>query len=203
MNWWCIMLGKFSKEEIRKYLKEGMSINEIVMVVMKLGKEIVDEVGNKNYSSEVEFYNDIHGNESPLAYVDDYSTTDVEGAGANIITVKNCKIGETMADMLANDDSDLKVDEVLKNFQTGDNLGNCFLDIGCFISQQIRQMIISSMTVNGKYVFNYIHLGCKRGGNMRLCKREIEAVGLSEEQIEHMLENCECIYAISHKESEN
>ncbi|UJG43630.1 MAG: hypothetical protein K9W46_00260 [Candidatus Heimdallarchaeum endolithica] len=82
------------------------------MAVMKLGKEIVDEVGNKNYSSEEEFYNNIHGNESPLAYVDDYSTTDVEGAGANIITVKNCKIGETMADMLANDDSDLKVDEV-------------------------------------------------------------------------------------------
>ena len=172
--------------------------------IMKIGKEIVDKIGHKDYKSEDDFYEDIHNNTSPLQKIDPVTTGDNLGLGINIFAVKECALGKLMKQMLNSGDKDQNtVKSSMDHFQIRKDEEHSFIDIGCWIMQQIRQMVVSSITLNGEYVFNYVHLACKREGVLKFSEQDIAAMNIPKDKLEKVLEDHECIYAISFKESSN
>ena len=197
------MEANWGIEEVRKLLQEGKPFNEIMTDIMKVGKKIAEKIGHKDYDSPEQFFQEVHEGKSPLFQIDDITLGDEEGLGTNIFAVKVCPLGHLMEEMMnSTEGNDNTVQSVMEGFQFGNGIEHKFLDIGCYITQQIRQMVISSLTVKGKYVFNYIHLGCKKGDRMVLSNHEIEALGIDKAKIEKVLENHECVYAISFEEAE-
>jgi len=198
-----VMGSYLNKERIRKLLEKEGKFSEIMTEIMKIGKEIAEKVGHKDYESPEQFFQELHEGKSPLYQIDEITLGDQEGLGTNIFAVKKCPMGDLMAEMLASKEGiDNTVRSVMDGFQVGNGIEHSFIDIGCYFMQQIRQMVISSLTVKGEYVFNYIHLGCHRGDKMVLNETEIEAIGIDKEKIKEVLENHECVYAISFKEAE-
>jgi len=197
------MKANWGIEEIRKLLKKGKPFNEIMTDVMEVGKKIAEKVGYKDYDSPEQFFQEVHEGKSPLFQIDGITLGNVEDLGTNIFAVKVCPLGHLMNEMMkSTEGNDNTVQRVMEGFQFGNGIKHKFLDIGCYITQQIRQMVISSLSVKGKYVFNYIHLGCRRGDRIVLSNHEIEALGIDKSKIEKILEDYECVYAISFEEAE-
>ncbi len=198
------MESNWGIDEVRELLKQGKPFNEIMTDIMKVGKKIADKIGHKDYSTPEEFFQELHDGKSPLLYIDDITVGDEEELGTNIFTVKKCPLEDLMTEMKnSSEGNDSTVANVMDSFQFGNGITHKFIDVGCYISQQIRQMVISSLSINGKYSFNYIHLGCKKGGQMVLSEHEITALGLDKSKIEKVLETHNCVYAISFEESDN
>ncbi len=193
-------IDEFGIENFRSLLEEGKSYNQIMQEIMKVGSKIVEKVGHKDYGSMDEAMEDIKNHSSPLFYIDKEVVTNFDNVGTNFIGVKKCPFGNLMKTMGETQGNDQKVKTILHNFQIREGEKNTFIDLGCYVAQQLRQMILSSLTVNGEYVLNYIHLGCKRDGKTVLNESEIEAIGLDQEKVRELLEQVECVYAISYKE---
>ncbi|WP_457556843.1 hypothetical protein [Candidatus Harpocratesius sp.] len=187
--------------ELRNMLKEGKPFNEIMTDVMKIGVELAKKVGHKDYSSFEEFMLEIKEHKSPLYYIDEDVITDFESGGTNLIGVKKCPFKDIMKTMSSSGTADANVDTVMNDHHTREGTNDKFIDLGCYVAQQLRQMIISSLTVNGKYHLNYIHLGCdKCTGKRTINKDDLEAINFDQAKLEKLLEQVDCVYAISYKE---
>ncbi len=194
-------IDEIGLEELRNMLKEGKPFNELMTDVMKIGSEIAKKVGHKDYPSFEAAMEDIKNHTSPLFYIDLDVITDFEEEGTNLIGVKKCPFKDIMKTMSESGTADAGVDTVMDDHQTRHEENVKFLDLGCYVAQQLRQMIVSSMSVNGEYVLNYIHLGCDKGTGKRLhSKGDIEAVGINMEMLDRLLDEVDCVYAVSHKE---
>ncbi len=193
-------INEFGIENFRSLLEEGKSYNQIMQEVMKVGSRIVVKVGHKNYASIEEATEDIKNHTSPLFYIDQEVITNFENVGMNFIGVKKCPFRDLMKTMSESEGSDQKVTTILHDFEIREGEKNSFIDLGCYIAQQFRQMILSSLTINGEYLLNYIHLGCKRNGKTSLNESEIDAIGLEQDKVRKLLEEDDCVYAISYKE---
>ena len=195
---------KVNKDYIRSLLKDFTNFDELMLSIMKLGKEISDEHGRKDYNSPEEFFLDIKNETSPLFAIDGDIETDPEGMGTNLICVKQCPLKDLMSEMSNSGTSDNEVDTIMKGHMLRDGEKSNFLDIGCYIMQQLRQMMISSITVKGEYAFNYIHLGCDKGtGKRTISEGDVEAVGINIDALNQLLDKYDCCYTISYKEGQS
>ncbi len=193
-------IDEFGIENFRSLLAEGKSYNEIMQEVMRVGSRIVTKLGHKDYSTMEEAMEDIKNHTSPLFYIDQEVITNFENVGMNFIGVKKCPFRDLMKTMGEANGTDQKVKTILHEFEIREGEKNSFIDLGCYVAQQFRQMILSSLTINGEYLLNYIHLGCKRDGKTTFNESEIEAIGLDQDKVRRLLEEVDCVYAISYKE---
>ncbi len=185
-------------EYVRSILKEGKPINELMQDIMKIGKKISDQIGHKNYSTIEEFLQEIHDGTSPMFELDRETDADVKDSGLNIFSVRKCPLADLMDFMTQSDEvKDHGVSTALNGFQIREGEGHQFIDIGCYIMQQLRQMLISSITIQGEPTLNYMHLACNRSGHKTVYSEgDVADIGISKDLIEQMLENHHCIYAV-------
>ncbi len=186
-------------EFVRSILKEKKPINEIMIDVMKLGKSITDQIGHKDYQSIEEFLEDINAGTSPLFQLDAETDADVKDSGLNIFAVRKCPLADLMDQMKqSGEGQDHLVSTALDGFQVRENEGHQFIDLGCYIMQQLRQMLVSSITIKGEPILNYLHLACKRGDAQEVVHSEgdVAAIGMDKALLEAMLEDHHCVYAI-------
>ncbi|MCF2140458.1 MAG: hypothetical protein K9W44_10440 [Candidatus Lokiarchaeota archaeon] len=197
------MEEKFPIEKIRELLKNGMPLNEIMSRVMKIGAEIVENFGHKDYSSPMELFKEIQDGTSPLNKIEGQLSPVIQDQKTNVFAVKVCPMKKIMQEMSKGDEYDQNVNSVLDDFHLRENetSGN-YSDIGCYIQQQIRQMLISSFTLNGKYDFNLIHLGCDKGKGRNISEGDVEAIKMDREMLSKLLDENDCVYAISVKEGQ-
>lgn len=195
---------KVHKEYIRSLLKDFTNFDELMLTIMKLGKEITEEHGGKDYNSPEEFFLDIKNGTSPLFVIDGDIDTDPEGIGTNLICVKQCPLKDLMNEMSQTNTTDNEVNTIMNGHILREGEKSNFLDIGCYILQQLRQMMISSITVKGNYAFNYIHLGCDKGtGKRTISEGDVEAVGFGKDSLNRLLDKYDCCYTISYKEGQS
>ncbi len=185
-------------EYVRSILKEGKPINELMQDIMKVGKKITDEIGHRDYNSIEEFLEDINAGTSPLFQLDRETDADVKGSGLNIFSVRKCPLADLMDQMTHSEDQrDHGVSTALKGFQIREGEGHEFIDLGCYIMQQLRQMLISSITIKGEPILNYMHLACKRSGHKTVYSEgDVADIEMSKDLLEQMLEDHHCIYAV-------
>ncbi len=183
---------------VRGVLKEGKPINEIMQDIMRIGKKITDEVGHKDYNSFEEFLEEIEKGTSPLQLLDQEIEVDVDDSGLNVIAVKKCALADLMEKMKLSDDThDHLVFSSLDGFQVREGEGQKFIDLGCYIMQQLRQMLISSITIRGEPILNYIHLACQRGGHeVVYCEGDVKDINMSKTVLDDILKDHHCVYAI-------
>ncbi len=192
-----------SLEFVRSLLEEGKPFNVIMQEIMVLGSKLAKEHGHKDYASAEDFFAAIKAGESPLLHIDGDVDTDIEGAGTNLIAVKSCPLKDLMAQMSESKTSDAKVNTVLDGHHLREGEDSNYVDIGCYIVQQLRQMMISSISVNGKYDLNYIHLACDKGtGTRSISKEDVALVKIDKEFLDRILDEYDCIYTISFKEGQ-
>ena len=188
---------------IRSLLEEGKSFTDIMKEVMVIGKKFADDFGHKDYNSPEEFFEDIKKGTSPLVHLDGEVETDVDNTGKNLVCVKHCPMKDLMKEMSSSGTSDAKVDTVMNGHMLREGEESNFVDVGCFVMQQLRQMMISSISVQGKYDLNYIHLGCDKGtGKRTISKGDVEALSFDEGKLNSLLDQCDCVYTISFKEGQ-
>lgn len=191
-------IEEYGIEELRQLLKENKPFNEIMTDVMKVGRDIATKVAHKDYKSCEEVMEDIKNHNSPLFYIDQEVITNFEDGGTNLIGVKKCPFKDIMNTMSRSENSDAKVNTVMDGFHTREGEDDSFVDLGCYVAQQLRQMIVSSLSVNGKYDLNYIHLGCDKGNGTRTYNDgDINMIGMDRERLDRLLNEVDCIYAIS------
>ena len=194
---------KVNKEYLRSLLTEFKDFDELMLKLMKLGKEISDEYGGKDYNSPEEFFLDIKNKTSPLFMLDGDIETDPENIGTNLICVKNCPVKDVMKEMSESGTSDAQVDTIMSGHMLREGEKSNFIDLGCYVMQQLRQMMISSITVKGEYVFNYIHLGCDKGtGKRTISEGDVESVGIDKNALNRLLDKYDCCYTISYREGQ-
>lgn len=191
------------KEVIRELLQTHKSFVDLMQDIMKIGAKIVEQFGHKDYNSPEDFFKDIKEGTSPLAEIDGDVDTDVENIGTNLICVKECPLKNLMKEMSEAGGFDARVNTVMEGHQLREGEESSYVDIGCYIVQQLRQMVISSITVQGKYDLNYIHLGCDKGtGKRSLSKGDLDAINMDEDVLDRLLDKYDCVYAISFKEGQ-
>ena len=188
---------------IRSLIEEGKSFTDIMKEIMAIGKKFADDFGHKDYNSPEEFFDAIKNGTSPLVHLDGEVETNVESTGRNVICVKQCPIKDLMREMSSSGTSDALVDTVMDGHMLREGEESNFIDVGCYVMQQLRQMIISSISINGKYDLNYIHLGCdKETGKRVISKGDVEVLNFNEDTLNSLLDNFDCVYAISFKEGQ-
>jgi len=188
---------------VRKLLEEGKPFNVIMQEIMKIGHEIVEQHGHVDYQNIDEFLEALSTHSTPLNVIDREIDTNVEGAGRNVVCVKQCTMKDLMKEMSEAGGDDAKVTTVMQGHQLREGEESNFIDIGCYIMQQLRQMMISSIKVGGQYDLNYIHLGCDKGtGKRTVNKGDVEAIHMDQELLNKLLDKYDCVYAISYKEGQ-
>ncbi len=187
-----------TQEYVRSIMKAGKPINKIMQDIMKIGKKITEEIGFKEYNTIEEFFEDINNGTSPLFEIDDITIANIDNCGKNIFAVKKCPIADLMEKMkTSQDDHDHLVLTALNNFQIREGESYQFIDIGCYIMQQIRQMVVSSISIAGTHSVNYIHLACKRDQEeIVFSQGDVEAIKIDKKLLEKILENHHCVYAL-------
>ncbi len=169
--------------------------------VMKIGTEMAKKVGHKDYSSMEEIMLEVKNHTSPLYYIDQEVIADFEGGGTNLIGVKKCPFKDIMSTMSGSGTSDAKVDSVMDGHHTREGEDDKFIDLGCFVAQQLRQMVVSSLKVKGEYHLNYMHLGCdKKTGKKTINAGDVEMINMDLDRLNRLLAEVDCVYAISYKE---
>lgn len=192
-------------EFVRSIMKEGKPINELMLDIMKVGKKITDEIGHKDYDSIEQFIAEINAGTSPLFLLDKETDADVKGSGLNVFSVRKCPIAPLMEEMKNSGNAhNGLVSTSLNGFQIREGESHQFIDLGCYIMQQLRQMLISSITIKGEPILNYIHLACQRDEKqVTYSEGDVEAIGISKDLLEKMLNDHHCVYAVfSTKENE-
>ena len=130
---------------------------ESMKEIMQIGKEISDEIGHKDYPSVEEFFKDIESGTSPIFELD--GSWKVIGRIGNVMLlgITSCPVKSVMIDLLENPQDD-DVSIYLKDIHLLE--GEIFnsITIGSYALLQIRQMVASSLTINGVYCINLINL---------------------------------------------
>lgn len=205
--------GYVGKEYLRKLSQENRPVGEVVFDFMKLGREIIGQLELKDYSSVEEFFDHVEAGNSPLHDVDPNFKTIARFPTMIWMGVYKCPMKETLKELVQDPSSEnLAVLDVIGAVSVGES---STLPYGSYLLLQIRQMVVSAISVKGHYLFNLLnltHQNIMRDGTalrtdivinqdsvQKIAKETELSVGEIEErikQLESENDNDLCIYAI-------
>lgn len=154
MNPEALIQEYVDQDYIKNLIKSKKPWLEVLQDMMKTGKEVTDAIGHVNYASLDDFFQDIEAGTSPIVKLDNRYKPLGRIGNTMWLGVSECPVKALTLKMLNNGIDEIYISNVE---QLEDEMMNS-MTLGSYILLQIRQQVVSSLKIKGKYVANITNL---------------------------------------------
>ncbi len=181
-------------DRLRGILDEGKPVEQVVMELFQTGLELATAVDVGRYASWDDFIGHHKAGESGIVDLEGDSTIDDD----HVVVLLDCPMADTMKELNVDGAPPAFHKQIVEDYKDQNPGSNAILHPGCIAHQVSRQLITKSIEVDGKFSLNFYQLACRSmaSGAVVYDENGLNAVGMSKEQADKLIEGKACLYVI-------
>jgi len=181
-------------EALGDVLVQGRPVEDIVEGLFNKGSELAGSLSVRSYAGWEEFKRAHAQGTTELVQLEGESNL----VDSDVVVLVRCPMAEEMKKFNVDGQSPAFHKEIVEKYKEQNPGSNAILHPGCIAHQVARQIAVMQMSVQGSGAINYYQLACRSGatGKVVFDDNGLEAVGMTKEQAQALVENQACLYVL-------
>jgi hypothetical protein len=186
-------------ESMREILREDQPVHEIVEALFQKGTELAQVVSSRGYDNFDEFQEAHRADETQLAELEGPSNLE----DRDVVVLRSCPMAEEMKKFRTTGAPPSFHAKIVEEFCAQNPGSNAILHPGCIAHQVGRQITIKQLNVRGESNLNFNQIACRNmaTGQVVYDDNGLEAIGMTKEQANSLVDGFACLYAIIHRQN--